>query len=1161
MLNKTKYAHKTTRIMVFMIALLAMPAFGQLRSLQFGASTGSTAVTNYPLGNYQWSFRIHALPSVTSGSIVQFIDVNNGTQVCRIPANTLTLNCYDTFDAQIAGPAVVSFVGRTDIRVMVTRVQDATNGTSQIDIWNGDCSGHVYSRMPAPYQGGEPSVTSVPVLLGGASLALAFFRSTSTSITPSCPADAPPAFSPNLDYRFEGNVLTDTSGHGYSMSVSGSSFINSPTYNPAAIITGSWTAPQAVVPLSSFTLDGSKSVTSLTNGLPATYAWSQTAGPASSSFSSTSAAAPTVTPPQDGSYTYQLVVTDANAATGTTTVDVGVVQSDASGLKVYSDPALAYVLGPLPRYGVNPWPWYDFTEAYDMDVLYPYWTAPPAPGTLFTGSGLNDAYFTGRGPFTGAATDTYDVKISATGSPDSYQWRKNGGSYSASIPIVAGAIGKDDSAVTDGVVIQFTATTGHTLNDLWTRQAPYAGTASISGASPNTIDGTTGYVCGSVCGNPITVVGTSTTWLSGTATQKLNVGDVVWLEWDADGAASRTGRWFDTVVAVTDNTHFTINGSGGFWSPPISASSSMYVQRVGPDLGGYTQVSQPAASWNYYEALLGGIRMAAATNLPLYDAESQAFCNLWWQYGLDHGYRGTIQRNSGYQSMMACAVKYGYNWWDGIARIIGTNSPGSPVSRDAGNDIREYSYTTRATALMAHLYPPHTGAPSTTRTTWCGYLANQVSNYWLNPSSAGGILSPANSNQDQYFQENLCSENCGFPGAGTPPGPRNLATFGTSPWRDSGLSGIAMMEAQRSLVNAADCNNPTLAAQVATTVNKSSNFIWDFGRSADGGLFYNVQYLSMTVTAGQVIHNRPDVYDTAQTVTVTGGTAVTGNGNTLFTKAFAPCNSGARISINGGASVPIASCTDDTHLTLASPVANVSSASYFNAGTIAVTNGSNTIVGTNTGFTTLFAPCNSTTYIGIRGSLFAPFTEDDNAVYLVTGCPDNTHLTLSRTYAGTTQPALVDFSYSLHSSTSCSPSISTQCEPDSSNGRNLAADYPVSLSWNLLNLGLSGYGLWKPKVQYALGKLYGGPDGGPGTLGPATSPGADGSTGNFDGPMPTCVTAPTQPCSFSTDAGALQFGHAAKEFGMSAGAGNARNAIANYLVRQSAVHFRASSNN
>jgi hypothetical protein len=626
-----------------LLGALALPA-QTLRSLQFGTTSGATTLSSYPLGTFQWAFRVHNLPTATAPADVVFVNVA-GIQNCRILANTLRIICYDTFDAGILGSTVVSFTGLSDIRVVVTRTRDAAFGTLQIDLWKGDCTGHVTSRMPAPYQNGEPATSSGSFIIGGSGLAVAFFRSTSTPAAPACPPDAPSAIAPNMDLRFEGNTLTDVSGKNYTLSVAGSSFVNSPIYSPAAVITGSWTAPRPVVSVAPFSLDGSHSVTSLGNGVPATYAWSQTAGPGASNFSSAVAANPTVTPPQDGSYTYQLVVTDANGATGSATVNVGVVASDVNGLKIFSSPELAYVLGPLPRYGVNPWPWYDWTEADDMDALYPYWTAPPAPGTLFTGTGANDAFFTGRGPFAGLVTDTYDVKISATGNPDSYQWRKNGGAFSASLPITLGGLLTPDSPVTDGVVIQFNSVTGHTLNDQWSRQAPYQGTASISGAAPNHVDVATGYVCASPCGNSITVVGTGTHWMTGTATQKLGAGDQIWLEWDADGPGTRTGRWLDSVAQVTDDTHFTVNGAGGYWQIPVSVSGSMTVQKIGSDLGGYTLVSQPAASWNYYEALLGGIRLATATNLDVYSNQSQAFCNLWWQYGLDHGYRGTIPRN------------------------------------------------------------------------------------------------------------------------------------------------------------------------------------------------------------------------------------------------------------------------------------------------------------------------------------------------------------------------------------------------------------------------------------------------------------------------------------------------------------------------------------
>jgi hypothetical protein len=211
---------------------------------------------------------------------------------------------------------------------------------------------------------------------------------------------------------------------------------------------------------------------------------------------------------------------------------------------------------------------------------------------------------------------------------------------------------------------------------------------------------------------------------------------------------------------VVDNTHFTINGAGGYWQISVSLSGSMTIQKIGSDLGGYALAAQPAASWNYYEALLGGIRLAAATNLDLYNNQSQAFCNLWWQYGLDHGYRGTIPRNSGYHSMIACAVKYGFNWWDGIAKVIGP--PNLRQWAATGFDIRETSYSTRATALMAHLYPPHSANQPATAA-WCRYLTNQAQ------LLAESIDQRRNSHHRQWtrtFPRKICTE-LRFP----PPGP------------------------------------------------------------------------------------------------------------------------------------------------------------------------------------------------------------------------------------------------------------------------------------------------------------------------------------------------------------------------------------------------------
>lgn len=99
---------------------------------------------------------------------------------------------------------------------------------------------------------------------------------------------------------------------------------------------------------------------------------------------------------------------------------------------------------------------------------------------VFTGAGLNDG--TSGGTYTGTAPATYDVEIDATGTPDTFKWRKNAGSYTAGVAITGAA-----QTLSDGVTITFAATTGHTLADVWTLDAYPVSTYS---ARPIAINGT-----------------------------------------------------------------------------------------------------------------------------------------------------------------------------------------------------------------------------------------------------------------------------------------------------------------------------------------------------------------------------------------------------------------------------------------------------------------------------------------------------------------------------------------------------------------------------------------------------------------------------------------------------------------------------------------------
>ncbi len=89
-------------------------------------------------------------------------------------------------------------------------------------------------------------------------------------------------------------------------------------------------------------------------------------------------------------------------------------------------------------------------------------TVSSAVGAVaFTGAGLDDA--TSAGSYSGASVAVFTVEIDANGTPDTFKWNKDGGSDTTGVAITGAA-----QAVSESVTIEFAATTGHTIGDLWT---------------------------------------------------------------------------------------------------------------------------------------------------------------------------------------------------------------------------------------------------------------------------------------------------------------------------------------------------------------------------------------------------------------------------------------------------------------------------------------------------------------------------------------------------------------------------------------------------------------------------------------------------------------------------------------------------------------------
>ncbi|MFH1110976.1 MAG: hypothetical protein V1790_17525 [Planctomycetota bacterium] len=79
---------------------------------------------------------------------------------------------------------------------------------------------------------------------------------------------------------------------------------------------------------------------------------------------------------------------------------------------------------------------------------------------VFTGAGLNDA--TSAGTYIATGCHTYTVIVDGTGTPDTFKWRKDAGSWTNTVSMTG-----SPQTLIDGVTATFKATTGHTLADQW----------------------------------------------------------------------------------------------------------------------------------------------------------------------------------------------------------------------------------------------------------------------------------------------------------------------------------------------------------------------------------------------------------------------------------------------------------------------------------------------------------------------------------------------------------------------------------------------------------------------------------------------------------------------------------------------------------------------
>jgi len=82
--------------------------------------------------------------------------------------------------------------------------------------------------------------------------------------------------------------------------------------------------------------------------------------------------------------------------------------------------------------------------------------------TVFIGSGLDDGTLTGH--YNGPITEQFNVKINATGTPDTFDWSLDNFTSREAVSV---AITGGEQSLANGISVTFEATTGHTIGDEW----------------------------------------------------------------------------------------------------------------------------------------------------------------------------------------------------------------------------------------------------------------------------------------------------------------------------------------------------------------------------------------------------------------------------------------------------------------------------------------------------------------------------------------------------------------------------------------------------------------------------------------------------------------------------------------------------------------------
>jgi len=437
----------------------------------------------------------------------------------------------------------------------------------------------------------------------------------------------------------------------------------------------------------------------------------------------------------------------------------------------------------------------------------------------------------------------------------------------------------------------------------------------------------------------------------------------------------------------------------------------------------------------------------------LTDAEN--LVDNFWTYGLDHGYGLQIgaPRTFALGGVMTRALETGNTAkWAGIERLVGVPMQGCSGCQGT-TDIRETGYAELYVALATMLDPNITGN-SGNQATYCGYVANTITNFWmplLSTDSNGNVTSMAS------WGQNLYSINAGYPNYG----------LEAEPWQ-AGITANGFARAYDAL-SSTGCNSSAAALKALNLAKSTISYIYQYSANgnrtipaANGGGMgrTGVAYIEGAQASGEGVLN------------ACSGFRLTGYDQM---PSPAPCVQG---TVSGTAG--------DNHIH--------GSGTNFSSGGLC-----NSLASYGYYFGATFGAPN---FIGIVSADQLTGVE----VHPITSCDSDTQITLSEPLTTTFSGRYYEITPTDGYDSLCSPSKGSNCwagNPD------FVLETGGAFGWLFDRTHDLRYRIWADDLY---GVTYGGPAGGPGSTGSITGPMASGSTsGSYPGGLPSCSSS-TPPC-------------------------------------------------